>query len=58
MNALKTFVPLSMSSNNSPWKCPDWMTAQNIQPGSYMSFNGQQQIHLPVKRKASTDDVP
>lgn len=58
INTVQTFAPLPMPSNNLPWKCPDWMTTQNIQPGAYMNFNGQQQIHLPVKRRAPADIDP
>ncbi|XP_055319888.1 uncharacterized protein LOC129577235 isoform X2 [Sitodiplosis mosellana] len=50
------FSPLNMPQNGAPWKCPEWMANQNIQPGSYMSFNGlQSQQRLPFKRKAAPD---
>lgn len=48
-------VPFNVPQNGIPWTCPDWMTNQNIQPGSYMSFNGQQQHRLQAKRKAAPD---
>lgn len=51
-----TFSPLNVPQNGTPWKCPDWMVNQNIQPGSYMNFNGLQPQHrMPFKRKAAPD---
>lgn len=49
------FSPLSIPQTGIPWKCPDWMVNQNIQPGSYMNFNGQQQTRLPFKRKGEPE---
>lgn len=49
------FCSLNVPQNGVPWKCPDWMANQTIQPGTYMSFNGQQQSRLPFKRKAAPD---
>lgn len=47
---------LNVPQNGAPWKCPEWMANQNIQPGSYMSFNGlQSQQRMPFKRKAAPD---
>lgn len=49
------YSPLTVPQAGIPWKCPEWMVNQNIQPGSYMSFNGQQQSRLPFKRKGEPD---
>lgn len=49
------FSPLSVPQEGVPWKCPDWMVNQNIQPGSYMNFNGHQQTRLPFKRKGEPE---
>lgn len=49
-----SFNPLNMPQSG-PWKCPEWMANQTIQPGSYMNFNGQQHSRLPFKRKAAPD---
>lgn len=49
------FSALSVPQAGVPWRCPDWMVNQNIQPGSYMNFNGQQQTRLPFKRKGEPD---
>lgn len=49
------FSQLSVPQTGVPWRCPDWMVNQNIQPGSYMNFNGQQQTRLPFKRKGEPD---
>lgn len=48
--------PLNVPQNGTVWQCPEWMVNQNIEPGSYMSFNGlQSQQRLPFKRKAAPD---
>lgn len=49
------FSPLSVPQTGLKWKCPDWMVNQNIQPGSYMSFNGHQRTRLPFKRKGEPE---
>lgn len=49
------FTPLSVPVDGIPWKCPEWMANQSIQPGSYMNFNAQQPNRLPFKRKAAPD---
>lgn len=46
-------TPLNLPENGVPWKCPEWMANQNLQPGSYMNFNGHQHARLPFKRKAA-----
>ncbi|XP_031621260.1 uncharacterized protein LOC116339496 isoform X2 [Contarinia nasturtii] len=60
------FSSLDVPENGVPWKCPQWMANQNIQPGSYMNFNAQQSHHqqqqlrfsVPFKRKATADAEP
>lgn len=49
------FSPMTVPQAGVPWRCPDWMVNQNIQPGSYMSFNGQQHSRLPFKRKGEAE---
>lgn len=49
------FSALNVPQSGVPWKCPEWMSNQNIQAGSYMNFNGQQQTRLPFKRKAAPE---
>lgn len=50
-----SFNSLNVPQTGVPWKCPEWMANQTIQPGSYMNFIGQQQSRLPFKRKAAPD---
>lgn len=45
--------PLEMPANSSPWQCPVWMSSPDLQPGTYMTFNGQRKPHMPIKRKAA-----
>lgn len=55
MQPPQLFSPSNVPENGVPWKCPEWMVNQTIQPGAYMSFDGQQSNRLPFKRKATPE---